>query len=82
MLQPDITVSYEIGYAVTPDADGNFFVGGCTDGSLDGFTNAGENDFAVAKVSGVDGSVLWSWQVGILLLCDHMTSVLCATVDK
>lgn len=67
LLQHELTGSYEIAYGVTPDADGNFFIGGCTSGSLDGFVSAGEDDFVVAKVSGVDGSVLWSWQVGVLL---------------
>ena len=51
-------------YGVSAGADGSFFLAGATGGSLDGAVNAGGFDFAVAKISGVDGSVLWSWQVG------------------
>lgn len=66
-----MTTGYEIAYGVSADADGDFFIGGCTTAALnDGFVNAGGNDFAVAKVSGVNGSVLWSWQVGVLMAAD------------
>lgn len=59
------TEGHDIAYGVSADADGSFFVAGLTEGSVDDeFANAGGSDFTVAKVSGVDGSVLWYWQVG------------------
>jgi len=55
---------YDAAYGVSADAEGSFFIAGITDDSLDGETETvGGYDFAVAKLSGVDGSVLWSWQV-------------------
>lgn len=64
LLQPELTASFDAANAVAADTDGIFFLGGCTDGSMSGFVNAGGFDWVVAKVSGVDGSVLWYWQVG------------------
>lgn len=64
LLQAEVSTSYEVAFAAAADPDGNFFIGGYTDGNLDGFVNAGGEDFAVAKLSGVDGSVVWAWQVG------------------
>eukprot|EP00752_Nemacystus_decipiens_P003778 g3478.t1 len=58
---------YDFANSVTVDADGNFYLAGVTAGSLDGATvNAGGYDFAVIKISSVDGSVLWTWQDGAL----------------
>lgn len=87
LLQPELTASYDAAYAVAADADGNFFVGGCTSGSVGGFVSAGGFDLVVAKVSGVDGSVLWYWQVGAVFF-NHTPSLagvcmyLCIPIDK
>lgn len=62
-------LGFDAAWAVAADADGNFILAGVTTDSLDGeAVNAGGNDLAVIKISSVDGSVVWSWQVGASVL--------------
>lgn len=63
--QAGSTSGFEIASAAAADEDGNFFLAGRTSSSVDGeAVNVGGLDFAVIKLSSVDGSVVWSWQVG------------------
>ncbi|CAM9819697.1 unnamed protein product [Scytosiphon promiscuus] len=56
--------SYEVTYAASADADGNFFLAGLTSGSIDGLVdNEGEHDLAAMKID-VNGELLWTWQEG------------------
>ncbi len=62
--QAGSSAGYDLAYGVSAGADGSFFLAGLTTGSIDDETvNAGGYDFAAMKISGEDGSVLWSWQV-------------------
>ena len=60
--------SIDTGYAITSDSDGDVFVAGSFRETVDfggvPVTSAGSEDAFVAKMSGNDGSILWSRRYG------------------
>lgn len=50
-------------YGVSSDGDGGVYVTGYTSGALPGFTNSGDKDVVIARISGT-GEVLWVDQFG------------------
>jgi hypothetical protein len=57
------TSATEYGTGITTDSSGNVYVGGYTEGSLDGNTSAGESDFFVVKYNS-SGVKQWTQQLG------------------
>ena len=57
------TSSGDIGYGVAVDSSNNIYVTGQTAGGLDNNTNAGSNDFFLAKYNS-SGSYQWTQQLG------------------
>ena len=57
------TSGYDYSNSVTSDNNGNIYITGTTGGSLDGNTNAGEDDIFLTKFSS-DGTKIWTKQYG------------------
>jgi hypothetical protein len=57
------TGGHDEGRSVTTDLNGNIYVAGVTEGSLDGNTNAGGTDVFVTKYNS-QGTKLWTHQLG------------------
>lgn len=60
--------------SITLDSFGNFYVAGYTNGSLDGNTLTGTNDFFIVKYAST-GTKLWSKQLGVASQATYANSI-------